>query len=207
MLNSRCFLFIIEVLQLKLSFVSPILLLCSCVFFRFSSISSHKDIAALPTCIPLLPEKAPPPSVSAATASTLAKLASFMKDPSEELIRLARALGAFPSEMEPQPFHREPSHSLQQDEGVGQRRGVPPRGRSCRDPGTSRSSARSSASRSEGIGPQMYPKVGVGENGCGREGGLSDRTLLRNTRERESEGERERGRSQSDTTMGQSFSL
>lgn len=57
---------------------------------------------------------------SAATvASTRAKLASFMKEPSDELMKLLRVLFAmFPSDTEPQPFHSEPSHSLQSDEGV-----------------------------------------------------------------------------------------
>lgn len=64
-----------------------------------------------------LPDKDPVID-SAVKARTRAKFASFMNDPSEELMMLVRALGMFPSETEPQPFHSEPSHSLQQDEGV-----------------------------------------------------------------------------------------
>lgn len=43
---------------------------------------------------------------------------SFIKEPSEELMMLVLALVVFPSDTDPQPFHSEPSQSLQQEEGV-----------------------------------------------------------------------------------------
>lgn len=55
---------------------------------------------------------------SAVKARTRAKFASFMNEQSEELMILVRALAMLLSDTEPQPFHNEPSHSLQQEEGV-----------------------------------------------------------------------------------------
>lgn len=89
---------------------------------------------------------------SAATvASTQAKLASFMSEPSDELMKLVRALLAMlPSDTDPQPFHIEPSHSLQSDKGVFW-------SRARREPigWDSWSSVNLSSSWSEGRSPQM----------------------------------------------------
>lgn len=62
----------------------------------------------------------PSPKLSTATAKARAKWASARKEPSEELTRLALALGALSSDAEPQPLAREPSLGV----GVGQGRGV-----------------------------------------------------------------------------------
>lgn len=59
----------------------------------------------------------PKPKLSAATARARAKWASARKEPSEELTRLALALGPLSSEAEPQPLAKEPSL------GVGVRQG------------------------------------------------------------------------------------
>lgn len=64
-----------------------------------------------------MPDKVPLMD-SAVIARTRAKFASFMNEQSEELMILVRALVTLLSDTEPQPFHNEPSHSLQQDEGV-----------------------------------------------------------------------------------------
>lgn len=102
---------------------------------------------------------------SAVIASTRAKFASFMNEQSEELMMLVRALVTLLSDTEPHPFHSEPSHSLQQEEGVLLSVAfLSPIGReSC-------SSSTSPISRS--AGPQMYPNVGVGEKGRDMDGEL-----------------------------------
>lgn len=61
----------------------------------------------------------PKPKLSTAMARAWAKWASARKEPSEELTRLALALGALSSEAEPQPLAKEPSLGV----GVGQGRG------------------------------------------------------------------------------------
>lgn len=61
----------------------------------------------------------PKPKLSTAIARVRAKWASARKEPSEELTKLALALGALSSEAEPQPLAREPSLGV----GVRQARG------------------------------------------------------------------------------------
>lgn len=100
---------------------------------------------------------------SAVIASTRAKFASFMNEQSEELMMLVRALVTLLSDTEPHPFHSEPSHSLQPEEGVLLSVAfLSPIGRE--------SSSTSPISRS--AGPQMYPNVGVGEKGRDMDGEL-----------------------------------
>lgn len=96
---------------------------------------------------------------------------SFIKEPSEELIMLVLALVVFPSDTDPQLFHSEPSQSLQQEEGVLLSTVL------CssiaRDPFSSSTSSCASCTD----GPHMYPNVGVGENGRGKEGDISPKVL------------------------------